>query len=132
VLAYDRGQLTYLTPGTYVAPTPLSNYDLSLLYPKSSATPANITSLHIGSSLVVVPPPKALLFSESKYKGDVTEDPTAWKSGYFPDGFYGLVEPGKAVWGAVPDVKQLRGASTTLRRVGLSSSPARNLSVEAD
>lgn len=119
VLAYDRGQLTYLTPGSYVAPNPLSNDDLSMLYPKSNATYANITSLHIGSSLVVVPPPRALLFSRSNYKGDVAEDLVAWRSAYFSQDFYGLLGPGKAIWGAVPDVTQLRGASTSLRKVGL-------------
>lgn len=127
VLAYDRGQRTYLTPGTFVAPMPLSDYDLSLLYPKSNATGANVISIHIGGSLVIVPPPQALLFSESSYKGDVTEEYTAWKSAYFSEGFYGLFEPGKAVWGAVPDARQLRGGHTSLLRVGLGSSPLRSL-----
>ena len=114
VLAYDKTTETYLTPGAYLPPSPLSQTELHTIYPQSTT---NITSIHVGVSLVVLPPTQSLLYSKNNFAGDLSED--RWNSAYFPPGFYGLVEPGKALWGSIPRSKELSGISHTIKRMGL-------------
>jgi len=114
VLAYDKTTETYLSPGTYLPSSPLSQTEIQTIHPSSIT---NATSVHVGISLVVLPPPQPLLYPEDNYAGAVGKG--EWKSAYFPPGFYGLVEPGKAVWGSIPRSKELRGVSNLIKRVGL-------------
>lgn len=119
MLTYDRSTKMHLTPGTYVAPSPFSSDEIRNINPTSEV---NITSIHIGVSLVVAPPPQPLLFSKDMFNGEVVRNQTAWSSAYFPQGYYGLLEPGRAIWDAVPDRDQLTGGSKSLLGVGLCES----------
>jgi hypothetical protein len=116
VLSYDKATGTYLTPGTYLPFTPLSQSELNTIYPQSSI---NITSIHVGVSLVVLPPAQPVMYTENDFAGDLIAD--AWRSAYFPPGFYGLVAPGQALWGSIPRSKELREISPAIKRLGLGT-----------
>lgn len=89
VLASDVESKVYLTPGRF---TP-GHDDIS------SSTNQSIS--HSNDQVVISTPPQPVFFTSTKYRGGLAED-DEWTSAYLPEGWYGLVEPGKALWGAIP------------------------------
>nr|XP_019046602.1 hypothetical protein I302_05352 [Kwoniella bestiolae CBS 10118]OCF25532.1 hypothetical protein I302_05352 [Kwoniella bestiolae CBS 10118] len=108
VLAHDSSSSKYLTPGTY------SDSSLS-----PSSDILNIT--RSSDSLTVSLPLTPIGFTKIEYKGseDVWNNGNwsmdEWKSIYFPSNWYGVLEGGKIVWGAVPDKGQLPNDLTKLK-----------------
>ncbi|ORY26154.1 insulin-like growth factor binding protein [Naematelia encephala] len=103
LLAADKATDKHLIPGTYTAS------DSSSLSPTSFT---NQTIAHTTSSLVISPPPQPITFTGKDYTGydygyggvNWGED---WSSLFLPEGWYGVLQPGKVLWGAIPDTGDL-------------------------
>lgn len=88
-----------LVPGTY----PSSQYDPSSNHLRNlsiSTTPQTFT---------LSPPLSPLTFDGKNYHDAQISLLEDWDSAYLPDGWYGTLIPGQAIWGAVADKKQLGG-----------------------
>ena len=80
-----------LVPGTY----PTSDYSV----------PERVQDLSITSSsdhFTISLPATPLIFGQNSYHDELASLEGEWKSAHFPDGWYGTVSPGQALWGAVP------------------------------
>jgi hypothetical protein len=103
VLSTDKDSLTDLTVGAYIVPyQPMVHLNQSVT--------------HINSGVVVHPPAVPVLFSSATYFGkasaaDITGSTAAWSSAYIPEGWYGVVSPGNALWVSVVDKAKLGVAS---------------------
>ncbi|WWC89025.1 uncharacterized protein L201_003943 [Kwoniella dendrophila CBS 6074] len=108
ILAHDSSSSKFLTPGTYSdsSLSPLSSY-------------LNIT--HSSDHLIVSAPVSPISFAKSIYGGseDIWDNGNwsvdHWKSLYLPSNWYGVLEGGKIVWGAIPDKGQLPNDLTGLK-----------------
>ncbi|ORX35656.1 hypothetical protein BD324DRAFT_66901 [Kockovaella imperatae] len=106
ILAMDSGEEVYLTPGSYSdSNLNISTYDIVTV---SGERPR---------SSVVPPPSTPFFFSSADYAGSVSQL-HHWESAFFPDGWYGLVRPGVAIWGSVPKVRDLPITVDQLALVG--------------
>lgn len=116
VLVHNKQSGKYLTPGTYLGGTVLSPSDVS-----SPSSPLNQSTIHVGNNVVVSPPPFPVVFNDKDYVNNLEYEPGmgTGKAAYFPSGWYGLLEPGKAVWGGIPDSSQIKGIGSTLQSVAL-------------
>lgn len=62
--------------------------------------------------MLVSLPSRPVTFSAVLYAGVAqvyeSQSPVrGWSSAYLPEGWYGLLKPGQAVWGAIPDIRQM-------------------------
>ncbi|WRT66635.1 uncharacterized protein IL334_003594 [Kwoniella shivajii] len=100
LLAFDHSNSKYLLPGTYTS---------SNLTPSSSLL--NIT--HASDTSVISLPSSPIGFTNVHYDGPETIwdngswSTDHWKSVYLPSSWYGILENGIVIWGAVPDKNQL-------------------------
>ncbi|WWC69932.1 uncharacterized protein I206_103876 [Kwoniella pini CBS 10737] len=107
-LAQDGSTSKYLIPGTYS--------DTSL---HPSSTLLNITT--ISNAITVSYPTTPIGYENGLYEGtqDLWDNGNwsmdAWKSLYLPSKWYGLLEDGKVIWGAIPDKGQLPNDMTGLK-----------------
>lgn len=114
MLVYDKDHHQYLTPGSYDVNTVSVN----------PPTVALNQSFKIGGQGVIIGDPRyPVTFPQANYKGHGTgqpagSDPGSWQSAFFPPGWYGIVAPGQAIWGAIPDKTQLPGANHEFSLVG--------------
>lgn len=121
MLVHDKHSGKYLTPGTFLAGTILSPADMSFIDPSSTL---NQTTVKVGNNIVVSSPLEPVIFRGINYAETAQLGERAG-SAYFPNGYYGLVEPGKALWGGVPDISQVRGISGSIKRFSLGKSRLR-------
>jgi len=93
VLAHSLS--TDLLPGTYTSSD----------YSPSSLDTRNLTTTSTYDTFTLNLPSTPVIFSSKNY-----HDPTSgdWSSAVFPDGWYGLISPGLAVWGGIPVRGELR------------------------
>ena len=85
-----------LIPGSY----PSSEYPLSSVELRNlSATSSETLDLSLPST--------PLVFSGKYYHG-LSAVEGDWSSAYLPEGWYGLVKPGLALWGSIPNRGELR------------------------
>lgn len=86
--------------------------DLQLTKSDLTLGPNLTVSTDSSSGLTIYPPQRPVLFGSKNYAGGSEGGGSgAWESAYLPEGWYGLVAPGQAIWGAVPDRRQLLQAS---------------------
>jgi hypothetical protein len=104
VVAHGLNSVDF-TPGTY----PISDYTSSELQLRNTTLASDAKSYTI--SLPVSP----VLFNKKAYHDLVPTDDGDWSSAYFPDGWYGTLAAGQAVWGAIPDKSQLRNGPPQTR-----------------
>jgi hypothetical protein len=86
-----------LAPGTY----PSSSHSIDNLELR------NLSSSTTADQLTISLPSTPLVFSEKYYPHPIPLSSQDWTSAYLPDGWYGLVAPGQAVWGSIPNKKEL-------------------------
>lgn len=99
-----------LVPGTY----PTADYSVPNHLQDLSIT---TSSDHFTLSLPSTP----LLFSQDNYHHQLDSLDGEWNSAYLPDGWYGTVSPGQAIWGAVPkrsESKSLPGRARVFGNIG--------------
>lgn len=97
------------------------DFDLVLgTYPSSSYDPASLELRNLSISttpqtFTISPPLSPLTFNGKNYHDAQISLDGDWSSAYLPDGWYGTMAPGQAVWGAVADKRQLGGLPSRTR-----------------
>jgi hypothetical protein len=86
-----------LLPGLY----PSSTYSFSSLDLRNSSATSSDSTLDIAL------PSTPLIFSSKNYHDPILVDGD-WSSAYMPEGWYGIVNPGLALWGSIPNRGELR------------------------
>ncbi|WWC61905.1 uncharacterized protein I303_104491 [Kwoniella dejecticola CBS 10117] len=108
LLAHDPALSKYLTPGTYMDPSLDPSSSLLNIIKSSDSSTVSFPSSPIG-------------FSGNEYSKseDVWDNGNwsmdRWKSLYLPSTWFGVLENGKVVWGAIPDKGQLPNDLTGLK-----------------
>lgn len=88
-----------LVPGT----CPSSEYD------PISLNLRNLSLSSTANTFTISPPASPAIFAQENYLELRSSGDEDWSSAYLPDGWYGTLAPGQAVWGAVADKAQLGG-----------------------
>jgi hypothetical protein len=86
-----------------------------------------------GSTFTLSLPSRSLIFSAKNYHTPLQSG--EWTSAVFPDGWYGLINPGLAVWGSIPNKGELRNLPTKSRAlmdIAFGELPSLDVGVGAD
>jgi hypothetical protein len=76
-------------------------------YPLSSLDTRNLTASTTSSVLNLDLPSEPIVFSSKAYHSPSSLS-GEWQSAFLPEGWFGLVTPGQALWGSIPDKRQLK------------------------